>query len=150
MNIKNKSVLTLDERRKRGALFFDDDPGLTEQSHKNSCDINYIMATYDKTGMVPVYTGKVPRYDDFSSARDYQSALNLVIEAEEAFSQLSANIRSEFNNDPAMFLAAFEDPAQRAKLIELGVLTDRNPSDQGVPAVEAVKPSNSGEVAKSA
>lgn len=117
-------VLTISERKARGAILFNNDPGLTEQSHAESCDINHIMASYIKSGQVPVMANQVPRYDDFSSVKDFHSALNLVIQGEEAFAQLPANVRKEYDHDPANFLIALEDPTQRAKLIELGVFQE--------------------------
>lgn len=120
-------VLSLSERRKRGAIFFDDDPGLTEQCHRDECDINRIMANYAKTGQVPVYTSKVPQYSDFTQVVDYQTALNLVMDAQDSFYELPAEVRSEYENDPAKFLQALDDPAQKEKLIDLGVLVDDRP-----------------------
>lgn len=113
---------TMKERDARGAIHCGE--GLTEQSHKDSCDINVIMKNYDKTGMVPVMLDQVPKFGDFSQVVDYQSALNLVIDAEEKFMQLPAAIRNEYDHDPQKFLFAIEDPSQRARLIELGVIVD--------------------------
>jgi phage internal scaffolding protein len=134
---------SIEERRKRGALFFDQDPGLTEQSHSSACDINKIMANYEKTGLVPVPQSRVPKYGDFSQVNDYQTALNLVMEAEDAFMSLPANVRSEFDHDPAKFLAAVEDPQERAKLVDRGVLTLKEGESQGVTPIQPVKASDS-------
>lgn len=143
--MSKKSVLSLDQRRARGAIFFDDDKGMTEQSHRDSCDINVIMKQYDKTGLVPVYSNMIPRYEDFSKVTDYQSACNLVIEAEESFNSLPAHVRTAYDNDPAKFLAAFEDPAERAKLIELGVISDEKGSSEGSEKKEAGEASKTSE-----
>lgn len=118
----SKGVYSLAERKSRGAIFCG--ASLTEQSHKDSCDINKIMATYEKSGVVPVMVNQVPSYSDFSQVHDYQTALNMIIEAENAFMTLPAKIRLEFDHDPAKFLAALEDPNQKARLIELGVVEE--------------------------
>lgn len=55
---------------------------------------------------------------------DYQSALNIVLAAQDSFDLLPANIRLEFNHDPELFLKAVDDPNQRARLVDLGVLVD--------------------------
>jgi len=96
--------------------------GRTKQADKDSCDINQILAKYAKTGLVPG-NSKLPRYGDFSSAVSYQESLNLVMEAQELFSQMPAKARAFFENDPAKFLAFVEDPKNGPKLIELGLAT---------------------------
>lgn len=117
-----KTVLTMEERKARGAIFCG--PGLTEQSHRDSCDINVIMAAYAKTGLVPVYPDQVPQHGDFTNVVDYQTALNVVIASQEAFDSLPAGVRKEFNYDPQEFLQALDDPKQRERLVKLGVVAD--------------------------
>lgn len=119
---------TVEERIARGAIH-DFGPSLTEQHHKDSCDINVIMAGYEKTGQVPVYTDMVPSYGDFSEVTDYHGALNLVIAAQDAFDSLSASVRKEFDYDPQKFLQAVDDPAQRERLVKLGVISEKKVSD---------------------
>lgn len=120
--MKKDTVLTLAQRKERGALFCDE--GLTEQSHKDSCDINVIMAGYNKTGLVPVCTDQVPLSGDFSQVSDFHTALNVVIQAQESFDLLPAEWRKEFNHDPSEFLAALDDPAQKARLLKAGVIVE--------------------------
>jgi phage internal scaffolding protein len=133
-------VLTLDERLARGALDFSNDPGLTEQSHRDSCDINILMATYDKTGVVPVMSSQVPTYGDFSGAVDYHTSQLLLIEANESFMQLPAKIRQQYDHDPAKFLAALENPDERSRLVELGVFVEETPSKQATVDVASQTP----------
>lgn len=116
-------------KRGRVQLSFENDPGLTEQSHRDACCINRIMARYQKTGLVPVYEGMVPQYEDFSNVNDYHTAMNTVIAAQELFMALPALVRKEFNNDPAEFLEAVENPAQRQKLIDLGIIAAKDASE---------------------
>lgn len=122
LGVPKGRVLTLEERKARGAIFCG--PGLTEQSHKDSCDINKIMERYEVSGLVPVNSDQVPQFGDFSQVTDYQTALNLVIEAQESFDQLPAAVRKEFDHDPGLFLSALEDPQKRQRLVELGVFVE--------------------------
>lgn len=115
---------TLQFRLDRGAISFEGDPGLTEQFHKDSCDINIIMAQVEKSGVVPVPVSSVPRYGDFTGVGDYLDACLLVKQAEESFMSLPAKVRREFNDDPSEFLAAVEDSDQRQRLIDCGLLVD--------------------------
>jgi len=121
-----KGELSLKERLARGAIICED--GLTEQSHKDSCDINKVMANYAKTGLVPVHADQVPQHGDFSCVVDYQDALNLVIAAQESFDSLPAVIRKEFDHDPGLFLSALDDPTARERLVNLGVFVERGAS----------------------
>lgn len=111
-------------RRSDGSLSVqtvNDLPSLTEQSHRDSCDINKIMANYEKTGVAPI-SGKIPTYGDFSEVKDYAEALTLLMDANEAFMELPAKVRLEYQNDPALFLEAMEDPVKRQELVDKGLL----------------------------
>jgi phage internal scaffolding protein len=47
---------------------------------------------------------------------------NNLIEAQNAFKTLPASIRAEFNNDPAQVIDFLNDPANRDKAIEIGLI----------------------------
>lgn len=76
---------------------------LTEQHHKKSCDINNIMAKYQKTGLIDHMATHQGTYGDVSGA-DFQNAQNLVAEQKSIFHELPASVRAEFDNDPANYL----------------------------------------------
>lgn len=93
----------------------------TKQSAKAEADIHTIMAKYKKTGVLAhrqVYQGN---YGDFTGVVDYQTALNIVIEADRMFQTIPAHIRKEFDNNPHAFLTFAENPANAARLVELGL-----------------------------
>lgn len=104
------------------------DDGITEQSHKDSCDINRIMSNYIKTGTVPVPVSRILQYGDFSEVTDYKSALDLVLHTQEIFQELPADVRAEFNHDPQQFINAHYDPEQRERLIKCGAIIDDSPA----------------------
>lgn len=85
-------------------------PSRTKQSFKNETDINLIMARYVKTGQLPALVKQNPKYGDFSTVPDYQTALDTVMRAEEAFAALPAKVRKACDNDPAVFLDRVTDP----------------------------------------
>lgn len=105
---------------------------VTKQSHKDECDIHNILRQYQRTGIIQHINSKQPIFTDLPSNLDYQDSLNLLLDAQEAFSNLPASVRDEFRNDPAAFLAAFSDPSKADRLRELGLLNPRpsssNPS----------------------
>lgn len=80
------------------------DASLTRQEFLDESDINNIMAKYAQ-GLAPVPSGdRPPLYGDFSSVPDYQHALQIVIDAQERFDSLPAQVRERFGNDPGRLL----------------------------------------------
>lgn len=104
------------------------DESLAVQSEKDDADINVIMYRFGKTGQLP-QTNKQPLDPDiFHEITDYQSALNAVNQAQEAFMLIPAEIREKFNNNPHEYLLYITDPdTPKEKLKELGVLRPDHP-----------------------
>lgn len=98
-----------------------EDGSRTKQSFKEECDINTILKRFNVTGQLPVQPLQ-PQYGDFSGVTDYQTALNAVIAAQEAFEALPAVLRNRFANDPAAFVDYCSDETNRAEMIELGLI----------------------------
>ena len=95
-----------------------------QQHMKDECDINVIVERFGLTGQLPADL-KTPMQGDFTNVHDFQTALNLVIEARDAFMQLPANVRARFHNDPQEFLEFTSDEANRDEAKKLGILVDR-------------------------
>lgn len=110
---------------------------MTKQEHKAECDIHNILKQYQQTGIITHISNQQPIYADLPDALDYQSSLNILMSADEAFSTLPSQVRDHYDNDPAAFLAAFSDPSQEDQLRAWGLLkpsrephepTDPNPT----------------------
>lgn len=97
------------------------DPGLTRQSEKDQADINKLMARYEKTGVLPPMREGGVFGLDVSEVPDYREAVDMVRRADEFFMQYPAAVRSEFRNDPAVFLDFVMDPANAKRAEELGI-----------------------------
>jgi len=95
--------------------------GRTKQAHKDECDVNKIVKRFEKTGVLAHTAARQAAYGDFSPI-DYREAVEIVMKAEEAFSQLPAKVRYRFNNDPQAFLDACENPEYRDELEALGLI----------------------------
>lgn len=118
-----------------------DDPSLAQQHAKDECDINTIVRRFGLTGELPSGV-RMPQYGDFTGVTDYHSALNAVIAAQDSFSQLPADVRSRFNNDPAAFVDFCMNEENRAEAEKLGLVAPRvNEGVNGKPA-EPVAPSS--------
>jgi len=98
-----------------------EEPSLAQQQFKDECDINNILRQFNVTGLLPS-SPLSPRYGDFTGIVDYQSALNAVIAAEDGFMALPANIRASFGNDPEQLIAFLDNPENKTKAIELGLI----------------------------
>lgn len=94
------------------------DPSLTVQSQAEDADINTIVRRFGITGTTPQGM-RVPSFGDFTGIGDYQSALEAVMQAEEEFMSLPADVRSRFNNNPQAFLEFCSAEEPNGKLSNL-------------------------------
>lgn len=131
--------LPLPEYRRRCDLSFEGTESMTKQSHKDECDIHKILNQFQKTGIINHISPNQPRYLDLPDSFDYQSAINLVLDAQEAFATLDASVRDRYGNDPERFLAAIQDPTQREYLESVGVFEKKKPPPAPM-KVEVVNP----------
>lgn len=104
------------------------EPSLTKQSFREEVDINNIVQRYSQTGIVDHLNTLEAHYGDFSEVKDYQSALNAVIAAQERFEELPATIRDRFDNDAGMFLEFVSDERNGEELVRLGLAKLREES----------------------
>jgi len=118
------------------------EPSMTQQSFRDECDINTLVMRFGLGQPLP--TGlAAPTYGDFTGVDDYQSALNAIMVADDAFMQMPANIRSRFENSAAKFVefCSSDDPAVRLEAEKLGLVLPKIASlvkqDGGVAPVEA-------------
>lgn len=95
---------------------------ITQQHFKKECDINNILAKYQKTGLVSHVSKYRGVYSDLSEPVDYQTALNVVIAAQESFDSLPSSLRKRFNNNPQEFLVFVDDPVNVDEMRSLGLL----------------------------
>lgn len=104
----------------RNALDLSDEPSLTKQSFKQECDINNIMAKYQRTGAITHVKNNKAMYG-FASSDSFTESMNIVATAQTMFNELPSSIRSKFKNDPARFLDFVQDEANADELVALGL-----------------------------
>ncbi|QXP08116.1 MAG: internal scaffolding protein [Arizlama microvirus] len=115
----------IDRIRSNGSkrvVYVNDEPSLTKQSFSQECDINVIMARFEKTGILSSENAQTPRYGDFSDVIDYDESLRVVMEADEAFMSLPAKVRARFENDPSQLIEFVRDPANVDEAVSLGLM----------------------------
>ena len=96
------------------------DSSLTQQQFKEESDINTIVDRFMKTGHLPDPVS-MPQYVDYEGVFDFQSAMNVVRQADENFMRMDAKVRSRFHNSPQEFLEFFADPANTEEAVRLGL-----------------------------
>jgi len=103
----------------------------TRQSEMDNCDINKIMERFNREGKLPVIQTVPPRYGD-ARTPDFQTAKAIIIEAEHAFQKLPSATRKHFNFDPGLYMEAILNPSpeQAKKLLELGVIVERQATEK--------------------
>lgn len=110
--------------------------GRTKQAFKDETNINFILAKFQKTGVIEHQAKYQGQYGEFLAV-DYHTAMNVVLEAQEMFESVPSNIRKEFDNDPGKFLAFVGDEANRDRAVELG-LVPPPPEPEPAPLPDAI------------
>lgn len=95
--------------------------GRTKQSFTAECDINNIMARYQKTGILDFVNQHEPQYGDATGA-DFAAAMQVVAEGQSMFNDLPSELRAQFDNDPAEFLEFVSNPANKKEMAQMGLL----------------------------
>ena len=104
----------------------------TRGSQQAETDINTIIRKYEKTGSLVHVTKSIPRFDDVSSLGDYKDAMEKVIAAQSAFSELSADLRNKFANDPGELIKFLNDSKNHAEAVEMGLVKEADSNLDGV------------------
>ena len=119
-------------------------PSLTEQCHKNDCEIDVILKRYQQTGFLvnPLEKStRTPMFGDLSDLVGYQEQQNRLCQVKEYFEALPSQIRLMFGNDVGNYLQAMNDPKQTDKLIELGLLKRAETGEQTPSNISPLSPS---------
>lgn len=115
-----------------------EDVSRTKQSFADEADINTIVRNFGLTGSLPDNYNP-PQYGDFEGIADYQSALNAVIAADDAFMQMPPNLRERFHNNPQNLIEFLASENNYEEAVSLGLVQarsgeqklDPNPKDSG-------------------
>lgn len=105
------------------------DDGMTRQEFADECDINVLMARYEKTGVLNHFNARQPQYLDVSEVPDLATSLLYLQEAETAFMRLPAAVRKEFDNDPVKFVDFASDPENLSRMREWGLAAPEKAPD---------------------
>lgn len=111
------------------------DSSLTQQQFRDESDINNIVDRFMKTGHLPDPVS-MPQYVDYEGVFDFQSAMNVVRQADENFMRMDAKVRSRFHNSPQEFLEFFANSANSEEAVRLGLAVARPKESPPISAAE--------------
>lgn len=111
---------------------------LTEQCHKDMCDVNNIIRKYDKTGLLEHVNEHQAYYGDYTEVDEYREALNKVITAQNMFDELPSDLRRRFGNDPGQYFEFVSNPENRDEMVRLGMMNP--PEENTAPVGGSVSP----------
>jgi len=116
------------------------DPSLTQQQFRDESDINNIVDRFMKTGHLPE-PSSMPQYVDYEGVFDFQSAMNVVRQADENFMRMDAKVRARFHNSPQEFLEFFANPDNGPEAVRLGLaVPNAKPKEFSSSVVEPASP----------
>lgn len=95
--------------------------GRAQQQFKQDCDINTIMAKFARGQVIDHVSEYSSQYGDITPITLHE-AMTIVARAQSMFADLPSGLRNEFRNDPKEFLAFVQDPANRERAEELGLV----------------------------
>lgn len=98
-----------------------EDETRAKQSFRDETDINTIIRRFGVTGELPTAI-RLPSYGDFTGIADFQTGVNIIAEANEAFDAMPAEVRARFHNDPHEFINFFNNEENRAEGVKLGLI----------------------------
>ena len=93
----------------------------TEQSHKDSCDINKIFhaSNHSPELLIPE---NPPTFGDFSNGSDFTEMQNRVADAVSGFENLPSETREFFDHKPANLVEFMNDPHNAQDAINMGLI----------------------------
>lgn len=101
------------------------DKGRTQQSFAEEVDINTIVKRFKLTGELPENVPMILQ-GDFTNVVDFRSAMDMVVQAREAFDAMPAEVRTRFHNDPQEMLDFSSDAANLDEAIKLGLVREES------------------------
>lgn len=105
-------------------------PSLTEQSHKESCSMQFILKKYAKTGVIEHTNQYQGQYMDLPGEMDLHQAQNIIATANSMFETLPAVIRADFENDAGKFLAFMQEPDNKDQIEAYGLSSSHLPIEE--------------------
>ena len=118
-------------------------PTRTKQEFAAECDVNNIVAKYQRTGSLDHFARYAPQYGEVPAV-DLAEAFELVKNAKQMFDDLPSSVRDYVDQDPVRFLEFVQDENNVDKMAEFG-LVERAPEAVAVVPQEDPAPAGAEE-----
>lgn len=128
MSVKTISQIHKPLRRKK--IFPEESK--VQQNLSDRCDINQMLKKFKRTGVISLVKRK-PVYGDFSNGTDFKEASDKIIQAQEDFMSLPAEIRDRFKHNPFHLLEFLSKEENREEALKLGIISEEEPELDYVP-----------------
>lgn len=127
---------------KKSKISFKDDAGYTIQEQAAATEISNILARYQKTGIIDNVNENEALYGEFEYF-DFQKNQNMIVKLTEAFEELPAQTRKEFDNSVEQFAEyiAKQDGIEDMKDGVIDNLSDANDSTESSASDKSVSDS---------
>lgn len=109
---------------------------LTQEQFAEESNINNIIRSYDRNGVIEHINRGKAIYGDFSNVTDFSDALNQINQAKAEFMNIPSEIREKFQNDAGQFFKFASNPDNIEELREMGLAEPQRPA--AMPAVKAI------------
>jgi len=107
--------------RQRVSISFEGEISMTEQSHKDACDIHNILKKSEKTGILEHVNNAAPYYGEMPTGQEFHNHMNIIARAETMFETVPSKLRQRFENDPAKFLDYISDQKNYQDMFDQGI-----------------------------
>ena len=128
---------------KKPCFFETTGESLTQQHFADESEINNIIRSHDRNGVIDhVHRGNAI-YGDFSQITDLSDALVQIQEAQKEFLNIPSEIREKFKNDAGEFFKYASNPDNQVEMQNMGLLNPDPPTamPDDKANLEAVEPS---------
>lgn len=103
------------------------DDGRVHASFQDACDVNKIVAKFQRTNVLTHTSRQRPRFADVYDAEGLLSSFGAVEAAREQFEGLPSGVRRAAGNDPVRFLEMLEDEDGAKVLGDAGLIDQVEP-----------------------
>lgn len=127
------------------AINFPNRKRAAKQSFKDQCDVNHVIAVFQKTGRLINQRNAPPRYGDFTAVPDFKTAMLQRIQVNNFYESLPLEVKAKYRSVDEFYKFA-SDGKNLEELVKLGLVKKKTPPPEKVQKVEVVNSPQGGEV----
>ena len=121
MEYNTMSIQTPNHLRRRVIAENRPETKMTEEAHKDDCDIHRVMRKYKNQGVIDHVNQHKGEYFNYIDAPDYTEAQQAIARAQELFDSVPSKIRADMSNSPEIFIEFMQNPSNREAIEAYGL-----------------------------